>query len=107
MIMPDQLVLTVLKSLKRKAVNRQRESRVPHPLTMTTLAVFLFVFCVGFSLAWGQNDVLTQHNDNTRSGLNANETRLTPANVNPSSFGKLFTQNVDGIVVAQPLYASN
>jgi hypothetical protein len=71
------------------------------------MAVLLFVLCLGFSLAWGQNDVLTQHNDNTRSGLNANETRLTPANVNLNRFGKLFIQNVDGIIVGQPLYASN
>ena len=53
-----------------------------------------------------QNNVLTQHNDNTRSGLNPNETRLTPANVNVSSFGKLFTQSVDGVIAGQPLYAS-
>jgi hypothetical protein len=71
------------------------------------VAAVFFVLCLGFSLAWGQNDVLTQHNDNTRSGLNANETLLTPANVNVNSFGKLFTQGVDGIIVGQPLYASN
>lgn len=70
------------------------------------MAVIFFALCLGFSMAWGQNNVLTQHNDNTRSGLNANETLLTPANVNASSFGKLFTQNVDGIIVGQPLYAS-
>ena len=39
-------------------------------------------------------------------GLNAAEKILTPANVNVNSFGKLFTQNVDGIIVAQPLYAT-
>ncbi len=78
---------------------------MPRPQTVTTLAL-IFVCCLGLSLAWGQNDVLTQHNDNTRSGLNANETLLTPANVNVNSFGKLFTQSVDGIIVAQPLYAS-
>jgi protocatechuate 3,4-dioxygenase beta subunit len=71
------------------------------------VAVVFFVLCLGFSLAWGQNDVLTQHNDNTRSGLNANETLLTPANVNVNSFGKLFTHAVDGIIVGQPLYTSN
>jgi hypothetical protein len=67
----------------------------------------VFVLCLGLSAAWGQNDVLTQHNDNMRSGLNANETLLTPANVTVSKFGKLFTHPVDGIIVGQPLYASN
>lgn len=52
----------------------------------------------------GQVSVLTYHNDNARSGLNPNETLLTPANVNKSQFGKLFTQPVDGIIVGQPLY---
>jgi len=79
---------------------------MPRPQPVTTVAVVFFVLYLGFSLAWGQNDVLTQHNDNTRSGLNANETLLTPANVNANSFGKLFTQNVDGIIVGQPLYAN-
>lgn len=75
---------------------------------MTKFAVMLFfVLSLGLSLASGQNNVLTHHNDNSRSGLNPNESLLTPANVNVSSFGKLFTQNVDGIIVGQPLYASN
>jgi len=82
-------------------------SRIPRPQPVTTLAVVFFVLCLGFSLAWSQNDVLTQHNDNTRAGLNSNETLLTPANVTVSKFGKLFTQSVDGIIVGQPLYASN
>ena len=76
------------------------------PQPITRLTVIFFVLCLGVSLAWGQNNVLTQHNDNTRSGLNPNETRLTPANVNVSSFGKLFTQSVDGVIAGQPLYAS-
>jgi hypothetical protein len=78
---------------------------MPRPQPVTKVAVVFFI-CLGFSLAWGQNDVLTHHNDNTRSGLNANETVLTPANVNVGSFGKLFTQSVDGLIVGQPLYAS-
>jgi protocatechuate 3,4-dioxygenase beta subunit len=70
------------------------------------IGVIFLVLCLGCFSAWGQNDVLTQHNDNTRSGLNANETLLTPANVNVNSFGKLFTQSVDGMIVGQPLYAN-
>src|SRR6266487_7092056 len=57
--------------------------------------------------AESQVNVVTYHNDNARTGVNANETVLTPSNVNKNNFGKLFTQGVDGIVVGQPLYLSN
>jgi hypothetical protein len=49
-------------------------------------------------------DVLTYHYDNFLSGNNAQETDLTPANVNPTNFGKLFSQPVDGQIYATPLY---
>ncbi len=51
-------------------------------------------------------NMLTYHNDNTRQGQNTNEVLLTLANVNTTSFGKLFTQKLDGHVYAEPLYVS-
>src|SRR3984957_75820 len=48
--------------------------------------------------------VLTQHNDNARTGLNSAETILNTTNVNTGQFGKLFAMPADGQVYAQPLY---
>jgi hypothetical protein len=53
------------------------------------------------------HDVLTQHNDRSRSGAQLTETVLTPANVHAGTFGRLYARNVDGQILAQPLYVDN
>jgi len=65
------------------------------------VAILLLSFSL---LAVGQVAVTTYHNDNSRSGLNANETILTPSNVNEVHFGKVLVLPVTGQVYAQPLY---
>jgi outer membrane protein assembly factor BamB len=57
--------------------------------------------------AFGQVNVLTQHNDNARTGSTVDETILNTSNVNVNEFGKLLSVGVDGQVYAQPLYVSN
>jgi len=92
--------------LRTKRIPRRIERAKAYLELVACSVIMVFVLCLGTSPAFAQNNVLTQHNDNTRSGLNTNETILTPASVNVNSFGELFTQNVDGIIVGQPLYAS-
>jgi hypothetical protein len=52
-------------------------------------------------------DVLTYHNDIGRTGQNLTETTLTTSNVTSAKFGKLGFYSVDGLVDAEPLYASS
>jgi uncharacterized protein (TIGR03437 family) len=54
--------------------------------------------------AHSQVSVTTYRNTLARTGENLQETILTPLNVTPDQFGKLFSNPVDGQVYAQPLY---
>src|SRR5271165_1350654 len=74
---------------------------------MILVAVLGVVISAGPARLLGQVAVTTNRNDNLRTGQNVNETILTPANVASPNFQKLFSQNVDGYVYAQPLYVPN
>jgi hypothetical protein len=52
-------------------------------------------------------NVLTQHNDNIRSGANLLEVKLDTTNVNVNDFGLLASRDVEGQIYAQPLYVAN
>ena len=56
---------------------------------------------------WQHVSVLTQHNDNTRAGLNNREAALNTSNVNGNLFGRLFDLLVDDDVFTQPLVYGN
>lgn len=49
----------------------------------------------------------TWRNDAQRSGQNAQELALSPATLNSTNFGKLFSCPVDGEIFAEPLYVAN
>jgi hypothetical protein len=69
--------------------------------------VLLCIVVGGGGRARAQVDVLTQHNNNARSGTNLRETLLTPANVNDAQFGMLFKRVVDDQLYTQPLVVTD
>jgi len=99
--MEPQALPTCLVSLPVVRRLRKRVFLSKRVLIYGSLTLLL-VAAARLSLA--QVSVLTQHNDISRSGANLLETVLTPANVGVTTFGKLFTRNVDGQIYAQPLY---
>ncbi len=69
-----------------------------------TATLALTVAAAAAPMASTGPDVTTYHYDVARDGLNSQETTLTLANVNSSSFGLLGNYTLDGVVDAAPLY---
>jgi hypothetical protein len=63
---------------------------------------------LGVSSLHGQTqaNTLTWHNNTERTGINASEYELTPANVNAKRFGKIGFFPTNGTVDAEPLYVA-
>ncbi|MBZ5679637.1 MAG: hypothetical protein LAO24_05995 [Acidobacteriia bacterium] len=76
-------------------------SRLPVFLVVSLL-LSIGIFLVSSSSA--QVSVTTQRYDNSRSGLDLSESLLNPTNVNSTTFGRLFSQPVDGAIVGHPLF---
>lgn len=102
--------------MRCKSTHRSEIARQPHAMRGRASHAFCATFCIVRFLsvtlfAWffaspllAQTAVTTWHYDNARTSANTSESILTPSNVNARTFGKLFTQPVDGFIVGQPLY---
>src|ERR1017187_2920853 len=76
------------------------------PVLFRALQILSVLLLLASPTAAPAVNVLTQHNDNFRTGANLSEYVLTVSNVNTGQFGKLFTRTVDGQIYAQPLYVN-
>jgi hypothetical protein len=75
-----------------------------NPFAQTVLCLA----CLALPVAGpAQVDVLTHHNNRGRTGVNLEETVLTPSNVRLSQFGMLFRRIVDDQLYSQPLVVTN
>ena len=81
--------------------------RTVKALALLTGTALVFAAELGVGTAVSGTDVLTYHNDVSRTGQNLTETILTPSTVSVSAFGKVSFFPVDGKVDAQPLYLSD
>lgn len=68
---------------------------------------FVVMFILLCNLIYAQVSVVTNRNDNKRTGWNQNETQLNINTLNTNQFGLLYKLDVDDQVYAQPLVVSN
>jgi hypothetical protein len=70
-----------------------------------SVSILCALICLTSFHAAAQTKVTTWHYNNGLTGANTTEKILSASNVKVSTFGKLFTQPVDGFfIVGQPLY---
>jgi hypothetical protein len=87
-----------------------------HPILQVLVTAGL---CLSSSILLGGEDehhgmldrmdenVVTQHNNNDRTGATLVEFKLKPSNVDVAHFGKLFSYALDDQIYSQPLYVSH
>ncbi len=96
----------MLKYLSAGSCFVGRMIRRPQRLSSVASLCLLALLCSSLS-ATAQVNLYVRGYNNSRTGANLQEQILTPANVNPTNFGKLFTVPTDGQIYASPLYVSN
>jgi hypothetical protein len=108
MQLPLMTAASVLQEQKLPILPLKRMFRACLKASVIILLALSLTATLNIGSASSQSaSVLTQHNDNNRTGANLNEHILNTSNVNPKRFGKLFVRPVDGHIYAQPLYLSN
>ena len=93
----------IKKSKKAASARSVKPQSSSGPFTASGVSILSVTLHAGNGFA----GTLTQHNDIYRTGQNINESTLNSTTVKSGSFGKLFSQPVDGYVFAQPLYVPN
>ena len=94
-------------STNRSAKKRIRIGPGPSGFVCAWVSIVTAILLFAASPTAAQVSVPTARYNNQRSAVNHSENILTPANVRVGSFGKLFSQPVDGDIYAQPLYVPN
>src|SRR5208282_3886108 len=82
----------------------------PHPASVPHWMIRRAVqaaLCLALAAAPGMataQDVLTHEYNFYRTGVQSHESQLTPATIGTTTFGRLFSLEVDGAVYAEPLW---